>query len=182
MNPEDFDPGPLARVSTDTSGPRPTLTFVRELRHAPEKVWAALTDPDQLGQWAPFTPARNLASIGPATLRMTDGGVTEEHKAAIERVVFPTTLEYRWGDDLLVWLLEPNGKGGTRLTLRHTVENPDWIPRVAAGWHICLVVAEHLLDGHPIGPIVGRDARNYGWDALHDQYAATLGIRGKGFP
>jgi hypothetical protein len=52
------------------------------------------------------------------------------------------------------------------------------VPKVAAGWHLCLLVAEHLLDGQPIGPIRGTDARNYGWDELHDAYAAKLGILG----
>jgi uncharacterized protein YndB with AHSA1/START domain len=179
---KDFDPGPLAEVSTDTSGPRPTIIFVRELRHAPDKVWEALTDPDQVSQWAPFTPNRSLASTGPAVLRMTDEGRTEESPAVVTRVEPPALLEYTWGEDRLVWLLEPNGHGGTRLTLRHTVEHPEWLPRVAAGWHICLVVAERLLDGRPIGPIVGREAKRHGWDALHDAYAAALGVRGAGFP
>ena len=48
------------------------------------------------------------------------------------------------------------------------------VPKVAAGWHICLVVAERLLDGHPIGPIVGENAMRFGWQALHDAYAERL--------
>ena len=65
---------------------------------------------------------------------------------------------------------------GTRLTLRHTVEDRQWVPKVAAGWHLCLDVAEHLLDGDPVGPIRGADARNYGWDELNEAYAAKLGL------
>ena len=38
-----------------------------------------------------------------------------------------------------------------------------------------LDVAERLLDGDPVGPIRGEDAKNYGWDRLHDAYAETLG-------
>ncbi|MGH3612118.1 MAG: hypothetical protein ACRDRK_05795 [Pseudonocardia sp.] len=58
----------------------------------------------------------------------------------------------------------------------------DWMPKVAAGWHQCLTVAEYLLDGRPIGPVVGENARNHGWDQLHDAYADALGIRGTGWP
>jgi Activator of Hsp90 ATPase homolog 1-like protein len=87
----------------------------------------------------------------------------------------PTVLEYAWGKDLLRWQLSPTEQG-TRLTLEHTVEDRDLVPKVAAGWHICLVVAERLLDGAPIGPIRGEDARNYGWDELNEAYAAALGI------
>lgn len=182
MKREDFDPGPLADVKAEPSGQKQTLVFVRELRHPPAKVFDALIDPAQLCQWAPFTPDRSLDTTGPMVLKVTDQGKTEEFRAVVKRADRPSLLEYTWGEDLLVWLLEPNAQGGTRLTLRHTVDGPDWIPRVSAGWHICLVVAERLLDGHPIGPIVGRDALNYGWNELHDAYAAALGIGGAGFP
>ena len=45
---------------------------------------------------------------------------------------------------------------------------------MAAGWHVCLDVAEHLLDGAPIGPIRGAEARNFGWDQLNESYAKKL--------
>ncbi len=181
MNPQDFDPGPLAHVEHRMDGPRSTLVFVRRLRHSPERVWAALTDPAQLRQWAPFDPDRDLATAGPAVFRMTDGNTTSEYPVTVRRAVPPALLEYAWGDDLLRWELVPDG-AGTRLTLSHTVGGPEWVPRVAAGWHICLIVAERLLDGQPIGPIAGYEAKKYGWEKLHDAYAATLGIEGKGWP
>jgi hypothetical protein len=56
------------------------------------------------------------------------------------------------------------------------------MPKVAGGWHICLVVAENLLDGTPIGPIRGQDARNYGWDELNEAYAGELGIASSSSP
>ncbi len=64
------------------------------------------------------------------------------------------------------------------MTLRHTVSDLDWVPKVAAGWHICLAVAARLLDGDPAAPIVGEKARNHGWDDLHDAYAEELGVAG----
>jgi hypothetical protein len=104
---------------------------------------------------------------------MTEGDIADEQPAVVTRAEAPTLLEYRWGDDLLRWELEAVD-GGTRLTLHHTVQGPDWLSKVAAGWHICLVVAEHLLDGDEIGPIAGQNARNYGWDDLNDAYAERL--------
>jgi hypothetical protein len=94
----------------------------------------------------------------------------------VSRADRPTLLEYTWGTDLLRWELVASDSG-TRLTLLHTVDDAGMVPKVAAGWHLCLVVAEHLLDGQPIGPIVGANAMNYGWNALHDAYAGKLGIR-----
>jgi uncharacterized protein YndB with AHSA1/START domain len=181
MKPEDFDPGPLADVSSHDSGNRSTVVFVRELRHAPEKVWAALTDPKQLERWAPFVPDRNLAALGAATLSMTDGSSTETFPAKVTRVIAPTLLEYTGGEDLLIWELAPTARG-TRLMLSYTVQAKDWMPKVAAGWHLCLVVAEHLIDGKPIGRIVGSDAKKFGWERLNDAYAVKLGVASTGWP
>ena len=172
MSNDTFEAGPLAEVECHSNGGRSTLVFVRQLRHAPAKVWAALTDPEQLPQWAPFGPNRDLGHVGDATLTMTDGQGAE-FVAHVTRAEPPTLLEYTWGDDILRWELEPSTLG-TRLTLHHTTDDPTMVPKVAAGWHICLVVAERLLDGHPIGPIVGENAMRFGWQALHDAYAERL--------
>ena len=178
MSDDKFEPSPRAEVDYRTTGNRSTLVFVRQLRHSPATVWAALTDPGQLPQWAPFTSDRDLGHVGEATLRMTDGQdpATEVTTAAnVTRCEPPTLLEYTWGDDVLCWHLEANERG-TRLTLEHTTDDPTMVPKVAAGWHLCLDVAERLLDGHPVGPIVGATAMEYGWQALHDAYAAALSI------
>jgi hypothetical protein len=90
-------------------------------------------------------------------------------------------LQYEWAGDLLRWELAPTD-GGTRLTLRHTVQSEVWVPRVAAGWHLCLDVADRLLAGEPIDPIVGGDARRHGGDELRIAYAAQLGIADPGWP
>jgi uncharacterized protein YndB with AHSA1/START domain len=176
-----FEPGPLAEVDCLAGEDRWTLVFVRTLRHPPEKVWAALTEPAQLGQWAPYTADRNLGSTGDATLTMIDGATSEDLAASVTRADPPTLLEYTLGTDLLRWELAAID-AGTRLTLRHTVQDRDWLPKVAAGWHLCLTVAEQLLDGQPIGPIRGADALNYGWDELNDAYAEKLGIPSTGRP
>jgi len=185
MNRNDFQPGPLADVDCQPAGERATLVFVRTFAHPPEAVWAALIEPDQLRQWAPFTTDRNLARAGEATLTMVDGAgdaaSTESTPASVSVVEPPTLLEYTWGTDVLRWELAPID-GGTRLTLRHTVKDRDWVAKVAAGWHLCLVVAEHLLDGDPIPPIRGEAALDYGWDELNSGYAERLGIADTGNP
>ena len=43
MDPTTFDPGPLAEVSSEEHGDGTwTVTFVRDLAHAPEQVWTPL--------------------------------------------------------------------------------------------------------------------------------------------
>jgi len=45
---------------------------------------------------------------------------------------------------------------------------------LAAGWHLCLAVAERLLAGDPVPPIRGQDAMNFGAADLKDRYCARL--------
>lgn len=170
-----LDPGPLADAAVAPDGDRWTLIFIRDLRHPPATVWAALTDPDRLDRWAPFVPARDLATIGDNTLTMVDGDTRTDTPATVRRAEPPTLLEYTWGDDLLRWELEATD-AGTRLTLRHTVEDRDVAAMTAAGWHLCLAVAERLLDGDPVGVIRGQDAIRHGWTELRDGYAEKLKI------
>src|SRR5262245_37255892 len=165
MNRTTFDPGPLAEVHGEPTEERWTLVFIRDLHHPPEKVWAALTEPSQLSAWAPFTTDQDLSRLGDVTLTMIDGETAMDMPASVLRAEPPALLEYTWGTDLLRWDLTPVD-AGTRLVLRHRVEDREWLPKVAAGWHLCLVVAEHLLDGDPIAPIRGSDALNYGWEEL----------------
>ena len=172
-----FELGALADVDCRADGDRWTLVFVRRLRHPPETVWAALTDPARLAQWAPFVAERNLGTLGDTTLTMVDGDTPrgragDRHRAPNRRACSstrgaPTGCGGSW---------MPTGGPGTTLTLRHTIDDRTWAPKVAAGWHLCLVVAEHLLDGDPVGPVVGDEAKAFGWTELRDGYAARLAI------
>ncbi|GAA0496065.1 hypothetical protein Ade02nite_17730 [Paractinoplanes deccanensis] len=149
--------------------------FVREFRHAPAVVWAALTDPGQLDQWAPFTAVRDLGSVGETTLTMVDGAERTDVPAVVRRAEAPAVLEYSWGDDLLRWELEET-TGGTRLILRHTLAHPGMEAMVAAGWHLCAEVLRRLLDGRPVGVIRGADAMDHGFEELREAYAKVLAV------
>lgn len=173
MTRRDLDPGPLADVHAVATDDRWAVVFVRRLAHPPAAVWAALTDPDELAAWAPFLADRDLSTPGPATLTMVDGDERRPLPAEVLRSEAPSLLEYTWGDDLLRWELAPDGDG-TRLTLRHTMDDRDFLSKAAAGWHLCLVVADRLLAGDPVGPIRGAEAKAQGWDALNEAYAKAL--------
>ena len=152
------------------------LVVARDLRHPPAAVWAALTEPEQLAAWAPFTAGRDLGATGDTTLTMIDGidGERMDLAVTVTRAEPPTVLEYSWGSDDLRWELAATG-AGTRLTLRHRVGSREDVARAAAGWHLCFDVLERLLAGDPVPPVRGQDALEHGWAALHDRYAAQLG-------
>jgi uncharacterized protein YndB with AHSA1/START domain len=175
MKRSDFKPSPLAQVQVRREGKRYTLVFVRELRHAPELVWRALTDPVELRQWAPFDADHDLATLGSATLSMVaPDGSTLALPGVVQVAEPPRLLEYTWDHDLLRWELEATASG-TRLTLLHTMDDREWLPKTTAGWHICLDVAELYLAGTPIGRIVGEDAKKLGWEELNAAYSAAQG-------
>jgi uncharacterized protein YndB with AHSA1/START domain len=170
-----FHPSPVVPVQAQDVDGQWTLVFVRELKHAPEKVWRALTEPAQVERWAPYETDRDLGTPGEATLTMIDADTRVPMAAQVVTADRPTVLEYTWGTDVLRWELAPIATG-TRLTLKHTVADQDLLPKVAAGWHLCLDVAERLLDGDPMEPIRGRAAYEFGWQALNDAYAKELGL------
>jgi uncharacterized protein YndB with AHSA1/START domain len=156
------------------AGDRWTLVLTRDLPHPPERVWSALTEAAQLAQWSPFDSDRDLGTPGDATLTTVDGDERVPLPTRITRAERPALLEYTWDKDLLRWELAPT-PAGTRLTLCHTVERRDTAPMMAAGWHLCLDVADDLLAGKEVRPIRGKAAMDHGWERLRDGYAETLG-------
>lgn len=171
-----YTPGPAGGAQVQKDGEKWTLILVRELRHSPERVWQALTDPEQLREWAPFDADGNLGVAG-AKVKLTTVGASklQVSETTVTRADAPHMLEYKWGDFDMRWKLEAQG-GGTRLTLWTNIARP-FISMGAAGWHICLDVLDHLLGGAPIGRIVGPEAMKFeGWQRLNAEYARQFGI------
>jgi uncharacterized protein YndB with AHSA1/START domain len=175
-NREQYAPGPASGAQVRKDGENWTLILVRELRHSPEKVWQALTEPVHLREWAPFDADWNLGAAG-RTVRLTTVGAPAPmvSETTVTRADAPRLLEYNWGDKEIRWELEAVG-GGTRLTLWHNIDRR-FISMGAAGWHICFDVLERLLAGHPIGRIVAADALKFGgWQRLNAEYAKQFGV------
>jgi uncharacterized protein YndB with AHSA1/START domain len=114
---EQYAPGPASVAQIRKDGEKWTLILVRELRHSPEKVWQALTDPTHLHEWAPFDADGSLGTVG-NTVKLTTVGTPAPHvtETKVTRADAPRGLEYKWGDFEMRWELEPM-VGGTRLTL-----------------------------------------------------------------
>ncbi len=147
------------------------LIIARELRHAPELVWQALTDPAQLREWAPFDANGSLAVAGSKVkLSTVNAGAPVESETTVLRAEPPRLLVYNWGGSDMRWELEPHGSG-TQLTLWTRIDRR-YIAMGAAGWHVCFDVLDHWLAGTPLGRIAGMDAlKTAGWQQLHKEYA-----------
>jgi hypothetical protein len=170
MDREQYTPGPATAAQVRKDGDKWTLILVRELRHSPEKVWEALTDPAHLREWAPFAADGSLGTVG-ATVNLTWVGTSRTIATTVVRADAPCLLEY---SDIR-WELEAVG-GGTRLTLWHVIDRR-FIAWGAAGWHISFDILERLLAGEPIGRIAGPEAMNLsGWQRLSAEYAKQFGV------
>ena len=179
---EHYTPGPASVAQVQKDGDQWTLVLVKDLRHPPEKVWQALTDPAQLREWAPFESDGSLATVG-ATVKLTTVGAPMLHvtETTVTRAEAPTVLEYTWGGFDMRWKLEALG-GGTRLTLWTNIDRR-YISMGAAGWHICFDVLDRLLADQPIGRMVGPDAMKFGgFQRLHAEYAKQFGIEPPNWP
>ena len=99
-----------------------------ELHVDPERVWRALTDPDELGRWFGDDSALDLRVGGEAWFGWERQG---HFSARLEKVEGPRRLVWRSGRDaatpvdagastVVEWTLEPLPDGGTRLRLRES--------------------------------------------------------------
>jgi len=178
---EQYDPGPARGARVLENGETWTLVFVRELRHAPELVWEALTDPAQLREWAPFDADGNLGAAG-NRVNLTTVNAPRPHvtEATVTRAEAPRLLEYNWGEHDMRWELEA-AEGGTRLTLWTNIGRR-FISMGAAGWHICFDVMDRMLAGTPMGRAVGADAMKLGWQKLNAEYAKQFGVEAPAWP
>lgn len=146
-------------------GDRLGLRFERTLRHAPEKVWRAITESEHLAQWFPCDlvgERRPRASIElvfwPAHVEKY--GITEPVLPGQLRVYDPpAVLEFTWGGDVVRFDLAPDGEG-TLLVLTTWLEDGEHEAayRTAAGYHLCLANLRELLDDGKVStPLVDVD-------------------------
>ncbi len=115
----------------DTTSPSQTatLSFDFDLRHAPEKVWRALTDPVLLAEW--LLPVIDFALVPGAAFAFKTqpqpgwDGTVNCHMIEIDS---QRKLSYRWVvgdmDTVVTFTLTPTASG-TRLSLVQSGFKPD---------------------------------------------------------
>lgn len=150
----------------ERDGERWRLRFTRRLHHPAERVWRALTEPEQLQQWFPDhivgewklgAPLRFESKYAPPF----DGEVLVWEP--------PSVLEMRWGTDILRFEIVPDGAECT-LTLLDTIDVVGKAARDGAGWHECLDFLECALDGRKASWVSGQR-----WAEVHPRYVEKFG-------
>ena len=158
---------------------QPALRFVRRYQHPIERVWRAVSDPGEMGQWFPATVEGDRA-VG-AELIFDD----DDQRAAAREAGEPTRAEgpmfhgtvvaydpphvfsFTWGGELLRLELAPDGEG-TRLVFTHVLSHASVAARNGAGWHACLGELDRML-GAPAPP-ADEDGL-----AVYDDYLDRMG-------
>ena len=136
-------------------GEHATLSFQRQLRHPPEAVWEALTDPAQLRQW--FMMVAKIDGRPGGKVEMVTGPARFEWRGDILAWEPPRLYEYEWnvaprtelpqGERSIVrWELQPSD-GGTLLTLTHRRLTRNTALGFAPGTHAFLDRLEAQLAG-----------------------------------
>ena len=167
---QQYAPGPAGGAQVRKDGEKWTLILARELRHAPEKVWRALTEPEHLREWAPFDADGSLGSVG-SRVKLTWVGTPTAIETTVTRADAPRVLEF--GD--MRFELEAMADG-TRLRLWHSIDRR-FVAWGAAGWHICFEVLIQVLSGIAVARIAGADAmKSDSWQRLKDEYANQFGV------
>jgi uncharacterized protein YndB with AHSA1/START domain len=145
------------------------LRYERQLRHPIERVWEALTDPEQIEEWWARAEVE-LAEGGRARLEWLNGDAVAEGR--ITRLEPPNAIEF--DTDIhgrLLWELRTDGDR-TLLTLTVTAAIPDdHLASVRAGWHVHIDFLEDALDGRPVDwPNWPKDR----WQVHFERYEARM--------
>jgi uncharacterized protein YndB with AHSA1/START domain len=156
-------------ATLQTEQGRATLRFERSLRHGRDRVWRAVTDPEELRAWFPAEVIYE-PRVG-APMQFDFGG---EHGMDVwpgELLEYdpPRAFAFLWGEDTLRFELAPEGDG-TRLVFTHSfAHEPGKEARDAAGWEACFEALDALLEGTTKRP---GDA---GWGGYYERYVEQFG-------
>jgi uncharacterized protein YndB with AHSA1/START domain len=149
---------------------RKVVRFERHLAHPIERVWAALTEPEELiGWWG--DAAVELVEGGSFRLRWLntdDAGDQLVMHATVTQLDPPHVLELT-GEPHGVLRFELRRKAdGTALTFTSTLVLPDeYRTKVLAGWHFHLDALADSLAGRPADLVDIMPA----WERAHARYA-----------
>lgn len=113
-----------------------SVRFERLLDHPVEKVWTAITEPDQMDSW--LGPTKRVGEEGGTITVTTKGG---DMGGVITRWEEYSVLEYTWWKDTVIcWELFPEGADRCRLIFTHRLSANQGLSAnhalgAATGWH-----------------------------------------------
>lgn len=145
---------------------RPALRFERHMDHSVERVWRAITDPEELRHWSPGVPDWQLEPGATFAVEGSGGGTGQ-----IIELAPPHLLAYDWGGQRFRFELQPEDDG-CLLIFTHEFDDRALGAQHAAGWDACFERLEAMLAGTPMSE---RESLEH-WPELHERYAERFGL------
>jgi uncharacterized protein YndB with AHSA1/START domain len=149
----------------ETVDDRPALRFARHLDHSVERVWRAITEPEELRRWYPGVPKWDLEPGARFTNEQGQGG------GQIIELDPPRLLAYSWGAERFRFELQPDGDG-CLLVFTHVFDDRALGAQHAAGWEVYL----NRLDAHLAGGFLSEEDAHEVAPDLHERYAESFGL------
>jgi hypothetical protein len=126
----------------------PALRFRRRFAHPPERVFTAIAEEGERGEWFPAD----------APLEVIE---SEE----------PNLIVGTWFGDTLRFEIREDGDGSL-LEFTHEFDDRETSARSAAGWDRVFARLGGLLDGSPLSEKESLET----WPEVHEEYAETFGV------
>jgi len=160
-------------VCVDLTAATPVLRWERHYEQPVERVWAALSDPEQMDVWwgLPLSVALEPEQGGSATFHWNGGGADQGVVLAYDE---PRHLGFSWDTDLQHWRVRPtdDGTAGCVVRLTRSEHDPSHLANQAAAWHNALERLDQHLRGEELPPALPDPAV----PELVAHYRETLGL------
>lgn len=148
---------------------RPAVRFERIYSHHIDRVWAAVSQPDELCRWFPSSVELEPKSGG--TIAFSGDPHISDLPGTVLAYEPPTRLAFTWGDDEVRLELSPVGADACRLTLINVLSEQDTAARNASGWAVCLAELDKHVAGVASGGPHSLDALDFA--PLYDAHIAA---------
>ncbi|MEV0225451.1 SRPBCC family protein [Streptomyces sp. NPDC050704] len=163
----------MSTESTATTGTyltlddgRPAIRFSRVYDHPVDRVWAFVTEPDELAHWFPAHAEIELRAGG--TIRFSGDPNMPDTTGRVLAVDAPRHLSFEWEGDELRFDLEELDEKRTRFTLTNILVAENTAARNGAGWEVCLSALDAKARGERFeGPHAGATAP---WQEIYARY------------
>ena len=147
-----------------------TVTFHRTSKHAPARLWRALTDPDELGIWME-APAKVDLRVGGEYFVDFHGNGKRGLDGVIVRLEAERNLAYVWGTSVCEFTISDGGDGCTYTFVQTGLaDRGQGEEGLAAGWQGFFDQLDMTLDGRSFD----RDVEAEKWERRKPAYAAML--------
>jgi uncharacterized protein YndB with AHSA1/START domain len=144
--------------------PKPRFVYVTYIRSSPEKVWAALTDPQTIARyWFGMTAECDFRQRSPWALRFEDGRVADTGE--ILEADPPRRLVIRWRNEFRP---ELKAEGYSRCTMQ--IEMADYYPDF--GGKAVKLTIQHELEGEGGSKFI--EAVSGGWPKVLSNLKSLL--------